>query len=192
MNVSGDFSNAINKLEGLARLGEESYRDYMISPILEQARQDAQGGFDKAMDFSVITNPLGQTTSDKPTTVSWSKDGEGYRFEAEGEDVLFEEFGTGIHYNPNGNETAYLYATGLRGGIGEYGNGNGSKHVWGFYDPEKPNKGHSPKYTKSSKQRKSRSAVPDLFLTHGNPAFLPVYNAKQYILENIFKRIKNQ
>lgn len=85
----------------------------------------------------------------------------------EGQDVLFVEFGSGVHYNgeagtsphPKGKEFGYT--------IGSYGQGKGKQNTWGYYDDGG-----------------------DLILTHGTEATMPVYRASVEIMQNIRKIAK--
>ena len=82
----------------------------------------------------------------------------------EGEEVLFIEFGAGVHYNgtkgtsphPKGQENGFL--------IGTYGMGNGSKQVWGYY-----------------------ADGGELVLTRGTEATMPMYKADQEIVKNVIR-----
>ena len=82
----------------------------------------------------------------------------------EGREVLFIEFGAGVHYNgsvgssnhPKGAENGFL--------IGTYGMGNGSRQVWGYY-----------------------ADSGELVLTHGTKATMPMYMADQEIIRNVVR-----
>lgn len=85
--------------------------------------------------------------------------GDAYLVIAEGDSVIWQEFGAGVYYNgpagssphPWGAENAFL--------IGKYGKGNGARKVWGYFDPP---------YARDEEHLK---------LTHGTPASKPLYNA---------------
>lgn len=82
----------------------------------------------------------------------------------DGEEILFIEFGAGVHYNgtsgssqhPKGQENGFL--------IGTYGMGYGSQQVWGYY-----------------------ADSGELVLTHGTKATMPMYKASQVIIKNVVK-----
>lgn len=103
--------------------------------------------------FAFIDNP-------KPVNVYARAEENGVSVIAEGEQVAFIEFGTGVFYN--GSES---YA-GVRppevAGIGEYGKGKGKQNTWGYYD-------------------ENGKAV----LTHGNPPSNSMWYASEVILKVI-------
>lgn len=82
----------------------------------------------------------------------------------EGKDILFIEFGSGVHYNgaagssphPKGGEFGYT--------IGSYGKGYGKKDTWA-YEAESGEK----------------------VLTHGTQATMPMYKASNEIARNVVK-----
>lgn len=79
----------------------------------------------------------------------------------EGADLLFIEFGSGVHYNgaagtsphPKGAEFGYT--------IGSYGDGHGRQDTWGYIDDSG-----------------------SLVLTHGTEATMPMYSAYLKIMED--------
>ena len=85
----------------------------------------------------------------------------------EGVDLLFIEFGTGIHYNtpagtsphPKGQELGYT--------IGSYGQGNGKNESWVYY-----------------------SDSGEWIRSYGTEATMPVYKASVKIMQNIRKIAK--
>lgn len=85
----------------------------------------------------------------------------------EGKEILFIEFGAGIHHNggvgaspnPKGEELGYV--------IGTYGTGHGSQKIWGYY-----------------------ADSGELVLTHGVKATMPVYKASIEIITKIRKIAK--
>lgn len=89
------------------------------------------------------------------------------RLVVEGKDLLFIEFGAGVHYNvpagssphPKGDEFGYT--------IGSYGKGQGAKDYWYYVDET------------GAKHR-----------SHGTEATMPVYKASVEIIENIRKIAK--
>ncbi len=98
--------------------------------------------------------------NDISLSIEASKDG--YILKADGTDVLFLEFGAGVHYNGSGDEEQFsTIASGKVYRIGEYGKGRGKRDAWYYY----PN------------GDKSLGAV----RTHGNPAGKPLYSARKAI-----------
>ncbi|MCD7724292.1 MAG: hypothetical protein LUI12_01845 [Clostridiales bacterium] len=85
----------------------------------------------------------------------------------EGAELLFIEFGSGVHYNgaagtspnPKGQEFGYT--------IGSYGKGHGKQDTWGYIDDSGA-----------------------LVLTHGTKATMPVYSASLEIIDKYKKVAK--
>ena len=78
----------------------------------------------------------------------------GYCIKAEGNAVLFIEFGAGVYHNhgepyPNPRPEGVV-------GIGEYGKGLGKRQAWGYKDEDG-----------------------ELVITHGNPAAMPMWYASE-------------
>ena len=86
----------------------------------------------------------------------------GYRIVAEGKAVAFIEFGAGVYHNP-GEPYPDPRPTGIVG-IGEYGKGYGKRQAWGFRDDSG-----------------------ELFVTHGNPAAMPMWYASEEMRSKIQK-----
>lgn len=82
----------------------------------------------------------------------------------EGAEVLFIEFGAGVHYN--GSVGSSPHPLGAQNGflIGTYGMGNGSRRVWGYY-----------------------AESGELVLTRGTKATMPMYMADQEIIRNVVR-----
>lgn len=88
-------------------------------PVIDAYASAASGDSSKSYNSYIKINSYGNYAEAK---LVW-----------EGKDVLFIEFGAGIHYNgepgtsphPMGNELGYV--------IGSYGEGNGKKDFW-YYD----------------------------------------------------------
>ena len=107
-------------------------------------------------------------TGPKDVAVSVRKRGDGYAVIAKGETVLFIEFGAGIHFGGGHPEA------------GEFGMGPGTypdgKGHWndpkGWYLP------------------KSRQGSDGTKHTYGNPAEMPMYNARKEIEQNITQIVR--
>lgn len=118
-------------------------------PIIDSNMAAAQGDSDPAHITFIRLNSFG----------SYAK----ADLVVEGKDLLFIEFGAGVHYNgsagsspnPKGAEFGYT--------IGSYGKGHGTEDMWHYFDEEK---GH---------WRTSR----------GTEATMPVYKASVEIIQNI-------
>lgn len=84
----------------------------------------------------------------------------GWQIVAEGQAVFFIEFGAGVYYN--GTEPYPEPRPGGIVGIGEYGKGYGKRNAWGFYNADR-----------------------ELVITHGNPAAMPMFYAKEAVIAQL-------
>ena len=89
----------------------------------------------------------------------------GYCIVAEGKAVAFIEFGAGVYHNP-GEPYPNPRPDGIVG-IGEYGQGRGKRQAWGFKDESG-----------------------ELVITHGNPAAMPMWYAREEMRSEILKKFK--
>ena len=89
----------------------------------------------------------------------------GYCIKAEGKAVCFIEFGAGVYHNP-GEPYPDPRPDGIVG-IGQYGKGYGKRQAWGFKDE-----------------------TGELVITHGNPAAMPMWYAREEMRNNILKIAK--
>ena len=117
-------------------------------PIINQNIAAAQGDSDKNHNTYIKINSFGSYSEAKLVV--------------EGVDLLFIEFGAGIHYNssagtsphPKGEEFGYT--------IGSYGKGQGSKDFWFYY-----------------------ADTGEAVMSHGTEATMPVLKADIEIIQNI-------
>lgn len=117
-------------------------------PVIDQNIAAAQGDSDKNHNTYIKINSFGSYSEAKLVV--------------EGVDLLFIEFGAGIHYNgsagtsphPKGEEFGYT--------IGSYGKGQGSKDFWFYY-----------------------ADTGEAVMSHGTQSTMPVYRASQEIIHNI-------
>lgn len=117
-------------------------------PIINQNIAAAQGDSDKNHNTYIKINSFGGYSEAKLVV--------------EGKDLLFIEFGAGIHYNgsagtsphPKGEEFGYT--------IGSYGKGQGSKDFWFYY-----------------------ADTGEAVMSHGTESTMPVYKAIVEIIQNI-------
>jgi len=117
-------------------------------PVIDQNIAVAQGDSDKNHNTYIKINSFG----------SYSE----ARIVVEGSDLLFIEFGSGVHYNgsagtsphPKGEEFGYT--------IGSYGKGQGSKDFWFYY-----------------------ADTGEAVMSHGTESTMPVYKASVEIIQNI-------
>lgn len=117
-------------------------------PVINQNIAAAQGDSDKNHNTYIKINSFGGYSEAKLVV--------------EGVDLLFIEFGSGIHYNgsagtsphPKGEEFGYT--------IGSYGKGQGSKDFWFYY-----------------------ADTGEAVMSHGTESTMPVYKASVEIIHNI-------
>lgn len=93
---------------------------------------------------------------------------------AEGESVTFIEFGAGVVFSKK-----HPLADELGFERGLYGIGKGNQTTWGYYGE----KGTDGKFLRTTDKG-------DLYLTHGNPANRPMYDAGKAIQEQILSVVK--
>ena len=104
-------------------------------------------------------NDWGTVTEQGTVTVTTTHTGNTSVVLAAGEDAVWIEFGTGVKYN-SGATHPDAAVTGMT--IGSYGQGNGKKTTWGFYDQTK-----------------------ELWFSHGVRMSKPMANAMDRILSDI-------
>lgn len=117
-------------------------------PVIDQNIAVAQGDSDKNHNTYIKINSFGSYSEAKLVV--------------EGSELLYIEFGSGIHYNgsagtsphPKGEEFGYT--------IGSYGKGQGSKDFWFYY-----------------------ADTGEAVMSHGTEATMPVFRASQEIIQNI-------
>lgn len=117
-------------------------------PVIDQNIAAAQGDSDKNHNTYIKINSFG----------SYSE----VKLVVEGSELLYIEFGSGIHYNgsagtsphPKGEEFGYT--------IGSYGKGQGSKDFWFYY-----------------------ADTGEAVMSHGTESTMPVYKASVEIIQNI-------
>lgn len=86
--------------------------------------------------WNTWTKDGGADTHQARVNVTVERDSEISLVIANGEDAVWVEFGTGVYHNgavgqspnPNGEKLGFT--------IGSYGDGNGKKEAWGYYDEE--------------------------------------------------------
>lgn len=118
------------------------------TPVIDQNIAAAQGDSEKSHNTYIKINSFGNYSEAKLVV--------------DGKDLLFIEFGAGIHYNgsagtsphPKGEEFGYT--------IGSYGKGQGKKDFWFYY-----------------------ADTGEAVMSHGTEATMPVFRASQEIIQNI-------
>ena len=96
------------------------------------------------------------------SSVSLEANSKGYAIVAEGRAVAFIEFGAGVYHNP-GEPYPNKRPAGIVG-IGQYGSGKGKRNAWGF-----------------------RNTDGGITITHGNPAAMPMWYAREEMRSKILK-----
>lgn len=117
-------------------------------PVIDQNISVAQGDSDKNHNTYIKINSFGSYSEAKLVV--------------EGSDLLYIEFGSGIHYNgssgtsphPKGEEFGYT--------IGSYGKGQGKNDFWFYY-----------------------ADTGEAVMSHGTESTMPVYKASVEIIQNI-------
>lgn len=154
------IAKAITELEQYKR-DVKRKTELLQQRVAELIASAASDGFASAIADVLLIKGGGTEQRNADVTVSVENDGEVSLVIAHGEDAVWVEFGTGVHFNgavgasphPKGSELGFT--------IGGYGKGLGAKQVWGFYEDG------------------------ELRLTHGAPASMPMYHAMTSVCENI-------
>ena len=115
--------------------------------------------YDGANDVSVTVEPRGNNVRAVVAT---------------GRATLFIEFGAGVTYPDNHPEAGEL---GMK--RGEYGQGHGKQHSWGYYG--------DPGTNGVLKEKKNGGFV---VITHGNPANMPMYETVKELQERLMEIAK--
>ena len=126
--------------------------------IAEKIAEEAKSGFNGAIveDLTGMNAPrLAQVD------VSVTEEGNVSVVVANGEDAVWVEFGAGVYHNGSPGSSPHPKGAELGMTIGTYGEGYGSREVWGFYEEDR------------------------LVLTHGTPAAMPMSNAVSTIINDI-------
>lgn len=114
----------------------------------------SQAVYDGTNDVSVTVEPRGNNVRAVVAT---------------GGATLFIEFGTGVTYPDNHPEAGEL---GMK--RGEYGQGHGKQHSWGYYG--------DPGTNGVLKEKKNGGFV---VITHGNPANMPMYETVKELQDRL-------
>lgn len=153
-----EIDNAISELNQYKRTITEKMKKFR-KRVAERLAQNIQDGFNGAIVDDLINDGPRfahvNVTYDNKENISVVI--------ANGEDAVWVEFGAGVYYNgpsgtsphPNGNNLGFT--------IGGYGQGKGSRKIWGFYEDGQ------------------------LRLTRGTPATMPMYNTVRDICKEITK-----
>lgn len=153
---TSEMDKAIKELE---QYKKELIRktDLLRTKVAQRLVELAESGFSGAVVDDFMTK--GVRTADVSVDIDERNDVT--VVVASGEDAVWVEFGTGVHYNGSTGSSPHPKGSELGFTIGTYGKGLGKRDVWGFTDDE------------------------GFHLTHGAPAVMPMYNAVKLVSEEI-------
>jgi len=152
------YDSLIRKIEDLGNW--QSDRAIVFADRLAQEGMEiasvkfSQAVYDGTNDVSVTVEPRGNNVQAVVAT---------------GGATLFIEFGTGVTYPDNHPEAGEL---GMK--RGEYGQGHGKQHSWGYYG--------DPGTNGVLKEKKNGGFV---VITHGNPANMPMYETVKELQDRL-------
>ena len=152
------YDNLIRKIEDLGNW--QSDRAIVFADRLAQEGMEiasikfSQAVYDGTNDVSVTVEPRGNNVRAVVAT---------------GGATLFIEFGTGVTYPDDHPEAGEL---GMK--RGEYGQGHGKQHSWGYYG--------DPGTNGVLKEKKNGGFV---VITHGNPANMPMYETVKELQDRL-------
>jgi hypothetical protein len=132
--------------------------------IAEKMANYSRGGFAGA----IVDDLLNGSPRQAEVNVSVTNSGDVTLVIADGEDAVWVEFGAGVYHNGSVGTSPHPSGNDLKFTIGTYGKGMGSRNVWGFYEDG------------------------ELYLTHGTPAVMPMYNAVKTVcaeIDNIAREV---
>lgn len=141
--------------ESIERKTQELAR--RVAELLETKVSEGFGGASADIYF----NKEASESESPDCTIGTDGDGNSYIVWAKGDDAIFVEFGTGVYYNGSAGSSPHPKGAELGFTIGSYGKGLGKRKTWGF----------------------KRDGV--VYLTHGIPAAMPMYNAAQAVAQEI-------
>lgn len=152
------YDSLIRKIEDLGNW--QSNRAIVFADRLAQEGMEiasikfSQAVYDGTNDVSVTVEPRGNNVRAVVAT---------------GGATLFIEFGTGVTYPDDHPEAGEL---GMK--RGEYGQGHGKQHSWGYYG--------DPGTNGVLKEKKNGGFV---VITHGNPANMPMYETVKELQDRL-------
>lgn len=152
------YDSLIRKIEDLGNW--QSDRAIVFADRLAQEGMEiasikfSQAVYDGTNDVSVTVEPRGNNVRAVVAT---------------GGATLFIEFGTGVTYPDDHPEAGEL---GMK--RGEYGQGHGKRHSWGYYG--------DPGTNGVLKEKKNGGFV---VITHGNPANMPMYETVKELQDRL-------
>ncbi len=127
--------------------------------VAEKVRAYAAGGFVGAIYEDLLED---HDPGVPKVDVTIKPDGNLALVIADGKAAVWCEFGAGVYYNGSPGASPHPMGAELGFTIGGFGEGNGTRAVWGFYDENR-----------------------ELHLTHGTPASMPMYKALVRVCDDI-------
>lgn len=144
----------INKYADEIERKNKVLRDTIANRIAEELERNLA---------SAITSDMakGGSAPANDTVVSVKTVGNQSVITAEGNQILFIEFGSGVYHNGAVGSSKHPKGAELGMTIGSYGYGNGKKTTWGYYNDG------------------------ELLFTHGTPTQMPFYKAVSTVINEI-------
>ena|SRR3712207_5922464 len=163
VNLSEEgIDKAISELNAY-KLSIQKKTELLRMRIAEYVRKEAQSGFNGALVDDVIRGGGGKIADVKVTV---SNRGSITAVIANGEDAIWVEFGAGVYHNGAVGSSPNPVGPELGFTIGGYGEGNGGKKTWGYYEDG------------------------ELHLTRGTPAKMPMALAMNDVVNNIARIVR--
>ena len=153
-----EIDNAIKELQNYKQDFIKKVKLFQ-QKVSEYVANEVQQGFSNALSDDIIKGS--KKYADVKVTIE--NNNEITLIIAEGEDVIWVEFGAGVYHNSSLGSSPHPNGVELGFTIGSYGKGNGKKSIWGFYEDG------------------------ELKLTRGTPAKMPMANAITSVCNDITK-----
>lgn len=160
-----DIGHARNEIL-LYKIGLIARERRFREKFAERVRAYATEGYGNSISSDTINRPI-ESPNVRVTVEPHGENGN--VVVADGSEAVFIEFGAGVSHNGGVGSTANEWASGKGHpvfSIGSYGEGNGKKKVWGYYE---------------GGQKDPLNVV----LTRGTPATSPLYNAALKALQDL-------
>lgn len=131
--------------------------------VAKRLADEADRGFAQAVSDTIIGKGKAVTELHSQVDVSVDNRGKVSVVIANGEDAIWIEFGSGVHYNGSPGTSPHPSGAELGFTIGSYGYGNGKREVWAYKDE-----------------------TGQKYLTYGSPASMPMSKAVTTILNEMY------
>lgn len=133
--------------------------DLFREKVAERLASEAESGFSGAIVDDIFKRSGGVRYAS--VDVSVDNRGAVTVVIAKGEDAVWVEFGAGVYHNTSPGTSPHPSGAELGFTIGDYGNGNGKRNTWGFYEDGQ------------------------LRVTRGTPAKMPMYHAMRTVCNEL-------